>query len=157
MAVKSDSCEQSSQITDNKPVIIIGLKSVIIITTITVYIISNPLCFLAIAIFETRVSLFSVTLLLWSLIHVLLVHQLLTLWHFGRLTAQHLRTHIEVVLNLYLIIFVVIFLLLLILVSNDPPQHLPTALRVYLFFQMWLSFAIFGVPCVLLISPALCY
>ena len=149
MAVKSDSCEENSSK--------VNIKSVIIIMTITVYLISNPFCFFAIALFESRVSLFSVSLLLWSLIHVLLVHQLLTLWNLKRLTASHLRSNIEILLNLYLILFVIVFLLLLILVVNDPSEHLPIALRVYLLFQMALSFALFGVPCILLISPALCY
>ena len=137
------------------------IKSLRIISLmiVAIILISNPISFLTVAIIHWN-SHFNKHLpqlmIVWSFIHFVIYLKLIYLKIKNKFTVEYLISEVQILLNFCIIVWFIVFLLLVVILSNGMPDDFDKLLMYYLFFNIILSFILFGIPCILLISPVIC-
>lgn len=128
-------------------------------TVLILILISNPISFLIVAIIHWKCDFKSnipQLMIVWSLIHFVIYLKLIYLKFKNKFNANYFVSKVQVLLNFCLIVWFIVFMLLVVILSNGTPDDFSTTLITYILFNMFISFVLFGIPCILFISPAIC-
>lgn len=119
----------------------------------------NPISFIVLAVlhwkcdYETNLPQL---MIVWAIIHFIVYLKLIYLRYKNNFNVNYLNSKIQILLNFCLIVWFVVFILLIVILSNGRPDDFTPILMCYIIMNMFLSFVIFGIPCILVIAPAIC-
>ncbi len=119
----------------------------------------NPISFIILAVIHWKCEFRSnlpQLMIAWALIHFVLYIKLIYLKCKKNFNANYFNSKIQILLNLCLIVWFIVFTLLIVILSNGRPDDFSALVMCYIVFNMVLSFIILGIPCILVISPAIC-
>ena len=132
---------------------------IVSIIIVAIVLISNPISFLSVAIIHWKCDFRSnlpQLMIVWSFIHFVIYSKLIYLKVKNHLNAEYLLSKTQILLNFCIIVWFVVFMLLVVILSNGTPDDFNKLLISYLLFNMFISFVLFGIPCILLIAPVIC-
>jgi hypothetical protein len=119
----------------------------------------NPISFAILAVIHWKCDFKSnlpQLMIAWALIHLVVYIKLIYLKFKKNFNADYLNSKVQILLNLCLIVWFVVFTLLIVILSNGKPDDFSALVMCYIVFNMILSFMLLGIPCILVISTAIC-